>query len=564
MTTNRHNRPATTEAMITPATGILRRKIPLTFGSFLPSKFQSIEEESEIETAGIDPAQNPHARGGKEQVKKEIHEPRRLQFSEIGTDKQPRSERMTDQTERDEGLKNNRASQMGKPLTCVPPSMRDGKVVVKIVEDDIKAQQEKWNSALIGYVLGDTPYVRSMDNYVNTQTIPLWVKFPGLPVGYWSSEALGKLASGIGKPLYTDKTTADMERISYARVLIEVDVAQPLPECIEIDMPFGTFQQQVTYDWRPKFCVDCIKFGHDAENCRRIELGAKENTYQEKGQQNEQEISTQAKGKNKAIPEPMQNDPMMIMGANRFAVLRIEEPKTAGEELVGQYGHIEADFLNPGVSDHFPVILRCGEKKRMYPKPFKFFTNVMEHPEFHARLKRVWEQEKNMNAMLKVSRKLPELKHELKDLNQYMASYQQRLNQARQQLEVIQANMHVQPFCQSLFDQEKEILADLDKWSNIEEQVLRQKSRANWILCGDSNSKYIHAQWKIRQSKNTISSIYTETGIKLTDPVQVESEFIVVFKGLMGSCSGEIRCPNSEIIKKGPVLTREQQVEMIR
>ncbi|XP_019230721.1 PREDICTED: uncharacterized protein LOC109211625 [Nicotiana attenuata] len=248
---------------------------------------------------------------------------------------------MTDQNERNEGLKNNRVSQMGKPLTYVPPSIRDGKVVVKIVEDDIKTQKEVWNSALIGYVLGDTPYVRSMDNYVSTvwnfvakpkilyheegyyifkfqtiedrdlvlqsglytyhnkpmilrnweidfyfdpeclSTIPLWVKFPGLPVGYWSPEALGKLASGIGKPLYTYKTTADMERIYYARVLIEVDVAQPLPECIELDTPFGTFQQQVTYDWRPKFCVDCIKFGHDAENCRRIEPGTKEDTYQE-------------------------------------------------------------------------------------------------------------------------------------------------------------------------------------------------------------------------------------------------------------------------------------------
>ncbi|XP_019254004.1 PREDICTED: uncharacterized protein LOC109232713 [Nicotiana attenuata] len=195
-----------------------------------------------------------------------------------------------------------------------------------------------------------------------------------------------------------------------------------------------------------------------------------------------------------------------------------------------QYGHIEADFLNPGVSDHSPMIMRCGEKRRMYPKPFKFFVNVMEHPEFHARLKKVWGQNKDMNAMLKVSKKLQDLKHELKDLNHYMASYQQRLNQSRQKLEIVQANINVQPFCQSLFDQEKEILAELDRWNNIEEQVLRQKSRANWILCGDSNSKYFHAQWKIRQSKNTISSIYTKTGIKLTDPVQVESKFMVVFK----------------------------------
>lgn len=97
---------------------------------------------------------------------------------------------------------------------------------------------------------------RELDFYFDPDclsTIPLWVKFPGLPVGYWSPEALSKLASGVGKPLYTDRITAEMERISYARVLIEVDVSQPLPVCIEIDTPFGVFQQQVTYDWRPNF-----------------------------------------------------------------------------------------------------------------------------------------------------------------------------------------------------------------------------------------------------------------------------------------------------------------------
>nr|XP_009596522.1 uncharacterized protein At4g02000-like [Nicotiana tomentosiformis] len=112
-------------------------------------------------------------------------------------------------------------------------------------------------------------------------TIPLWMKFPGLPVGYWSPKALSKLASGVGKPLYTDKFTTELEKISYARVLIEADVSQPLLECIQIDTPFLVFQQHVTYDWRPKFFVECIKLFHDSNNCRRINVETKEETYQE-------------------------------------------------------------------------------------------------------------------------------------------------------------------------------------------------------------------------------------------------------------------------------------------
>ncbi|KAK6786919.1 hypothetical protein RDI58_015444 [Solanum bulbocastanum] len=76
----------------------------------------------------------------------------------------------------------------------------------------------------------------------------------GLPVGYWSSEALSKGESAIGKPLYTDSFTASMTRISYARVLVEADVSQPLLDSIDIVIPTGSIQQQIEYDWRPKFC----------------------------------------------------------------------------------------------------------------------------------------------------------------------------------------------------------------------------------------------------------------------------------------------------------------------
>lgn len=68
-------------------------------------------------------------------------------------------------------------------------------------------------------------------------------------------------------------------------------------------------------------------------------------------------------------------------------------------------------------------------------------------------------------------------------------------------------------------------------------------------MCGDTNSKYFHAQWKIKQSKNPITFVYTDTWIKLIDSTQVESEFIAVFTRLMGTYGGHIPCPNSEVIK---------------
>lgn len=52
----------------------------------------------------------------------------------------------------------------------------------------------------------------------------------------------------MGKPLNTDKYTANMTKISYARVLIEVDISQPMIDMIVIETPYGSIEHAVEYD----------------------------------------------------------------------------------------------------------------------------------------------------------------------------------------------------------------------------------------------------------------------------------------------------------------------------
>lgn len=93
------------------------------------------------------------------------------------------------------------------------------------------------------------------------------MKFPGLPVGYWSTEVLSKMASAVGKQLYTDKFTEKSEQIAYARTVIEVDISQPLPEMITVETPTEPWDQPVTYDLVPKFCNNCVMCGHEDHEC---------------------------------------------------------------------------------------------------------------------------------------------------------------------------------------------------------------------------------------------------------------------------------------------------------
>lgn len=59
--------------------------------------------------------------------------------------------------------------------------------------------------------------------------IPVWVLFPELDPYFWSCSALSKLASKIGKPLFADAFTTSKEKISFAGIMIEVDVSSDLP-----------------------------------------------------------------------------------------------------------------------------------------------------------------------------------------------------------------------------------------------------------------------------------------------------------------------------------------------
>ncbi|XP_019267484.1 PREDICTED: uncharacterized protein LOC109244796 [Nicotiana attenuata] len=143
-----------------------------------------------------------------------------------------------------------------------------------------------------------------------------------------------------------------------------------------------------------------------------------------------------------------------------------------------------------------------------------------------------------------------------------MTFYQQRLDQARHKLEIVQGELKNSPLDQSLFNHENEILTEMAKWSHIEEQVLQH--RATWIECGDSNTKYFHAQWKTRTSKNHITSIYTESGINLTDPAQIVKEFISFFTKLMEE-SGEVhKCPDAAVVKQGRCLDQQQKVTLVK
>ncbi|XP_020242573.1 uncharacterized protein LOC109820787 [Asparagus officinalis] len=95
---------------------------------------------------------------------------------------------------------------------------------------------------------------------------PIWVQFPNLRLNLWNSTGISKVASLIGCPITTNKLTATRQRLSYARVLLEVKLplTDPLPDQIQIQGPNGiSYLQKVLYEFKPRWCSLCKNVGHE-------------------------------------------------------------------------------------------------------------------------------------------------------------------------------------------------------------------------------------------------------------------------------------------------------------
>jgi len=99
-------------------------------------------------------------------------------------------------------------------------------------------------------------------------TVPAWIQLPDLPLDCWNARALSKIASKVGIPISSDKMTRTIDRLSFARVLVEVDVSKDLVTSVAVKLPTGVvYDQLVVFESTPIFCKKCRTFGHGEARC---------------------------------------------------------------------------------------------------------------------------------------------------------------------------------------------------------------------------------------------------------------------------------------------------------
>ncbi|GKU93401.1 hypothetical protein SLEP1_g6995 [Rubroshorea leprosula] len=97
----------------------------------------------------------------------------------------------------------------------------------------------------------------------------VWIKLHGVPIVCYHEAICLYLGSKIGKPIKVDPATLLATRGKFARVCVEVDLSQPLPSSVDLDLEeLPQSLIPIEFEGLHKICFHCGEFGHIEEYCR--------------------------------------------------------------------------------------------------------------------------------------------------------------------------------------------------------------------------------------------------------------------------------------------------------
>lgn len=186
--------------------------------------------------------------------------------------------------------------------------------------------------------------------------------------------------------------------------------------------------------------------------------------------------------------------------------------------------------LPRGVSDHCPLIL-MEDVRDWGPKPFRFINAWLLHPEFLSFIKKSWEELTVYGwAGFVTVMKLRHLRLVLKKWNrEVFGNVSYSLKKAQEELHELDLVSESRDLGDDEVDRRR-VVRKLE-WSLFkrEEWMWLQKSRLDWSLKGDKNTRFFHTIASSRQCRNFLSSI-TVDGECLEEPNLVKGEVLRHFK----------------------------------
>ena len=155
--------------------------------------------------------------------------------------------------------------------------------------------------------------------------------------------------------------------------------------------------------------------------------------------------------------------------------------------------------LSRTISDHCPLVLM--ENVRDWgPKPFKFLNAWLSHPKFGSLMEKVCGESHIVgDASFPLQNKLQALKMALKQWNREVyGTVESKQKAVKDELHILDLKAEVSPLVEAELKQKRELRSEMWTLSRMIEWAWLQKSRLDWNLKGDRNTRFFQYHSKLQ------------------------------------------------------------------
>ncbi|XP_058732785.1 uncharacterized protein LOC131604357 [Vicia villosa] len=569
------------------------------------------------------------------------------------------------------------------------------------------------------------------------RTIPLWMKLPQLPLEYWGANSLKKIGSAIGRPVVTDECTAHKLRVSYARILVEIDATQEVPKVVMIQNSEGELvSQDVEYEWLPKLCGKCQRFGHNCATKKTITHWKPKEPVAAQGTQPAPSIEKVAQSaptldlqKDKTFEQVLEDGSKLNEGSSKKDEGNWSSPKGGSKgrstiryscsqgtpnfasnngfdalgDLIEPSMHIEPgpckshgmlggsikvsydryldnyshhpngriwvswksshndisliastdQMLHYSMKDiqgdlkfHMTVVYamntlanrrclwndieklnnnnnapwcvvgdfnnalrskdqiggrlvtesefidlqsmmdRCNLAEMENKGDYYTWHNKHELDPIYSRIDRVlgnpvwflhmdlngfhelvvksWTEPMSGSPPFVLWEKLKRLRPILRNLSKPLTDIQRHILTTRMELNNCQQELSKDLTNASLIHEVKDKTMEIIKWQELEEKVLHQKAKIDWIKLGDGNNQFFHASLKAKANSNKIMKVCLADGTEVTDKQGMHDRVLGFYGDLMGKEGRSLSQINLQVMREGNCLNNEQRQDIIK
>ncbi|XP_074298627.1 uncharacterized protein LOC141629546 [Silene latifolia] len=196
-----------------------------------------------------------------------------------------------------------------------------------------------------------------------------------------------------------------------------------------------------------------------------------------------------------------------------------------------------AQFLPPGISDHFPALLSFSNDP-LPKKQFKFLNCWINHPEFLTKVAEAWQISPVGNSMHRLMAKLKNTRKSLSALHlAHFSNISTRVKLKQAKLNQCFLALQQSPLSEDLILKEKTVSQEFWSLKLAETKILIQKAKVHDIKHNNSCSKFFFAKIKERQQSQYIGEIHDIHGSLHSGLHDVGEAFVDYYQQLLGSSS---------------------------